>query len=57
MGYAVALSGDTAMAGSWVAGDFEGRVWVFTRSGGTDRQSQVINGPVGATASTASTSS
>jgi hypothetical protein len=47
MGYAVALSGDTAMAGSWVAGAFEGRVWVFTRSGTTWSQSQVISGPVG----------
>jgi hypothetical protein len=47
MGYAVALSGDTAMAGSWTAGDFEGRVWVFTRSGSTWSQTQVISGPVG----------
>ena len=47
MGLAVALSGDTAMAGSWIAGGFEGRVWVFTRSGSAWSQTQVINGPVG----------
>jgi hypothetical protein len=47
MGFAVALSGDTAMAGSWTAGAFEGRVWVFTRSGTTWSQSQVISGPAG----------